>query len=139
MFPTLLKKEIQDYLISVRFVVLMALCILLIPLSLTDIADTGDSVKVRFFDAVRMYYATLERLVFSKMYTDLISDGDRGWGFNGSLPGQETPKNPPRFVFTFPRIAESLAQCVVDVGLLFGCGGMLFAAATITFVRYDVR
>lgn len=34
MFPTLLKKEIQDYLISIRFVILLALCILLIPLSL---------------------------------------------------------------------------------------------------------
>ncbi len=106
---------------------------------MTDIADTGDNVKVRFFDAVRMYYATLERLVFSKMYTDSISDGDRGWGFSGNLPGQETPKDPPRFAFTFPRISESLAQCVADVGLLFGCGVILFVAATVAFIKYDVR
>jgi ABC-type transport system involved in multi-copper enzyme maturation permease subunit len=34
MFLTLLKKEILNCLISIRFIVLMALCILLIPLSL---------------------------------------------------------------------------------------------------------
>jgi len=106
---------------------------------MTDIADTGDHVKVKFLDAVRVHYAALDRMVFSKMYADSISDGDRGWGFSGNLPGQETTKDPPRFAFTFPRTAESLAQGVVDIGLLLGCAAGLFAAASIAFVKYDVR
>jgi hypothetical protein len=106
---------------------------------MTDIADTGDHVKVRFLDAVRMYYATLDRLVFGRMYSDSISDGERSWGFSGNLPGEEIPKDPPRFAFTFPRTAESLAQGVVDIGLLLGCAAALFAAASVAFIRYDVR
>jgi hypothetical protein len=39
-FATLLKKEILDNLISIRFVVLLALCVLLIPLSLYVNRDT---------------------------------------------------------------------------------------------------
>ena len=182
MFPTLLKKEIQDYLISIRFVVLLALCVLLIPLSLyvnfetyrrwsadyneqvrtqTEkssrgspeysglrppsalsvfaIADTGEHVKVKFLDAVRVHYADLDRLIFSKSYSDLISDGDRGWGFGGNLPGQESPKDPPRFLFLFPKTAESLAQSVVDIGLLLGSTIALFSAASVAFIKYDVR
>ncbi len=72
MFPTLLKKEIQEYLISVRFVVLLALCVLLIPLSLH---------------------------------------------------------------VNFPRTMESLAQSVVDIGLLLGTAIALFAAASVAFIK----
>jgi hypothetical protein len=105
---------------------------------MTDIADTGEHVKVRFLDAVRLHYSALDRLIFSKSYQDTISDGDRGWGFGGNLPGQETP-DPPRFSFSFPRIAESLGQSVVDEGLLLACAVALFAAASVAFIRYDVR
>ena len=40
MFATLLKKEILDYLVSIRFLVMTALCVLLIPLSLYVNYDT---------------------------------------------------------------------------------------------------
>ena len=105
---------------------------------MTDIADTGEHTKVRFLDAVRLHYSTLDRLIFSKSYSDTISDGDRGWGFGGNLPGQETP-DPPRFSFSFPRTAESLAHSLVDIGLLLACAVALFAAASVAFIRYDVR
>jgi ABC-type transport system involved in multi-copper enzyme maturation permease subunit len=106
---------------------------------MTDMADTGEHVKVKFLDAVRLHYSTLDRLIFSKSYLDMISDGDHSWGFGGNLPGQETPKDPPRFSFSFPRTAQSLAQSVVDIGLLLACAIALFAAASVAFIKYDVR
>jgi ABC-type transport system involved in multi-copper enzyme maturation permease subunit len=106
---------------------------------MTDITDSGEHVKVKFLTAVRLYSADLDRVVFSKIYSDSISDGDRSWGFSGNFPGQETPKDPPRFSFSFPRTAESLAHSIVDIGLLLACAVALFAAASVAFIRYDVR
>jgi ABC-type transport system involved in multi-copper enzyme maturation permease subunit len=108
---------------------------------MTDLADTGEFVKVRFYDAVRMHYANMDRLVFSKSYRDLISDGNRSWGFGGSLPGSETPKSEdlPRFNLTFPRRTDTLANSLPDLGLLLAYAAMLFAGATVAFIKYDVR
>ena len=108
---------------------------------MTDLADTGELVKVRFLDAVRLHYADMDRLVFSRSYRDTISDGDSSWGFSGNLPGHDTPdsKDLPRFNVSFPRRTDTLANCLPDIGLLLGYAVLLFAAATVAFLRYDVR
>jgi ABC-type transport system involved in multi-copper enzyme maturation permease subunit len=108
---------------------------------MTDLADTGEFVKVRFYDAVRMHYANMDRLVFSKSYRDLISDGDSSWGFGGNLPGSETPKSKdlPRFNLTCPRRTDTLANGLPDLGLLLAYATLLFAGATVAFLKYDVR
>ena len=107
---------------------------------MTDMADTGELVKVRFLDAVRMHSADMDRLVFSKSYRDTISDGDNSWGFGGNLPGRDTPKSDlPRFNVSFPRRADTLGRSLPDIGLLLGYAVLLFAGATVAFLRYDVR
>jgi ABC-type transport system involved in multi-copper enzyme maturation permease subunit len=108
---------------------------------MTDLADTGEFVKVRFYDAVRMHYEDMDRLVFSKSYHDSIRDGDNGWGFGGNLPGSDTPKSEdlPRFNLTFPRRAATLADSLPDLGLLLAYAAVLFAGATVAFLKYDVR
>jgi ABC-type transport system involved in multi-copper enzyme maturation permease subunit len=108
---------------------------------MTDMANTGELVKVRFLDAVRLHYANMDRLVFSKSYSDLISDGDNNWGFGGDLPGGETPKSKdlPRFSLTFPRRADTIANSLPDIGLLLAYAVFLFAGATVAFLKYDVR
>ncbi len=108
---------------------------------MTDMADTGEFVKVRFLDAVRLHYADMDRLVFSKSYRDTISDGDNGWSFGGNLPVTNTPnsKDPPRFNVSFPRRAETLAKSLPDIGLLLAYAVLLFAGATVAFLKYDVR
>ena len=108
---------------------------------MTDVADTGESVKVRFYDAVRLHYAEMDRLVFSKYYSDRITEGGNSWGFNGNLPGTETPdpQDYPRFTLTFPRMSETLAAGLPDFGLLLVYLSVLFTAAAAAFLRYDVR
>jgi len=106
---------------------------------MTDIADTGEEVKVKFLDSVRLHYANIDRQIFSKSYQDFISEDGRNWGFAGNLPGEELPQEPPRFEFTFPKTTESLAHSLPDVTLLLVYAILFFAAATVAFVRYDVR
>ncbi len=108
---------------------------------MTDLADTGDYIKVKFLDTVRMHYAEMERLVFSRYYSDRITEGGNSWGFNGNLPGSETPEpqDLPRFALTFPRAGDTLARSLPDFGLLLAYLSALFAAATVAFLRYDVR
>ena len=71
---------------------------------MTDLADTGEFVKVRFLDAMRMHFAEAHRPVFSKRYRNVISDGDSSWGCSGNPPDADRPKSddPPRFSVTFP-------------------------------------
>ncbi|MGA2261740.1 MAG: ABC transporter permease subunit [Acidobacteriota bacterium] len=108
---------------------------------MTDLADTGDYMKVKFLDAVRSHYASMDRLVFSKSYSDSISDGNSGWGFNGDLPGSGVPKSKdlPVFSLSFPRRADTIAASIPDLGLLIGYAALLFAGATVAFLKYDVR
>ena len=106
---------------------------------LTDIADTGEGVKMKFLDSVRLHYANLDRQIFSKSFQDFISEDGRNWGFAGNLPGEELPKEPPRFEFAFPKTTESLAHSLPDVTLLLIYAILFFAVATVAFVRYDVR
>lgn len=106
---------------------------------MTDMADTGETVKVRFFDAVRRHYARMDRLVFSRMYQDLITDEGHSWGFGGTLPGEELPEKPPRFAFRFPEISESLAHSLPDVALLVIYALLFFIVAHVAFIGYDVR
>lgn len=108
---------------------------------MTDLADTGEYMKVKFRDAVRAHYANMDRLVFSKSYSDTISDGNSGWGFNGNMPGSDVPKSKdlPLFSLSFPRRADTIAASIPDLGLLIGYAALLFAAATLAFLKYDVR
>jgi hypothetical protein len=98
-------------------------------------------MKVKFLDAVRSHYASMDRLVFSKSYSDSISDGNSGWGFNGDLPGSGVPKSKdlPVFSLSFPRRADTIAASIPDLGLLIGYAALLFAGATVAFLKYDVR
>ncbi len=106
---------------------------------MTDMADTGETVKMRFFDAVRRHYDRVDRLVFSRMYQDLIMDEGHYWRFGGTLPGEERPEEPPRFEFRFPEISESLAHSLPDVALLVIYALFFFIATHMAFIRYDVR
>lgn len=74
---------------------------------------------MKFIEAIRSHYAAMDRLVFSKSFTDFISEGGSNWGFSGNLPGQEIAREPPRFEFVFPRTGEILARNVTDIISLF--------------------
>jgi hypothetical protein len=108
---------------------------------MTDLADTGECMKIKFLDAVRAHYANMDRLVFSKSYNDTISEGNNGWGFGGDLPGSGVPKakDLPLFSPSFPRRADTLARSLPDIGLLLAYAVLLFAGATVAFLKYDVR
>ncbi len=108
---------------------------------MTDLSDTGEFVKVRFLDAVRSHYSTMDRLVFSRSYHDSINDGNHGWGFGGDLPGSGVPKSKdlPLFSLSFPRKAETIAASVPDIGLTLAYAVLLFAGATVAFLKYDLR
>jgi ABC-type transport system involved in multi-copper enzyme maturation permease subunit len=106
---------------------------------MTDVADTGEDVKIRFLDLARMQYATIDRLIFSKMYVDRITEEHGSWGFSGNIRGNDRPKELPRFSMTFPRTAVTLAGRLPDMGLMFGYAVLIFAATTVAFLKYDVR
>jgi ABC-type transport system involved in multi-copper enzyme maturation permease subunit len=106
---------------------------------MTDLADTGENLKVRFLDAARMHYTNIDRLLFSKMYVDRITEDNGSYGWSGNLPGSDQPKDLPRFSMTFPRTADTLAHNLPDIGLLLTYGVLLFAGATAAFIKYDVR
>ncbi len=102
-------------------------------------ASRASEVKLKFIEAVRSHYATMDRLLFSKSYSDTISEGGSNWGFSGNLPGQEIPREPPRFEFVFPRTGGILAHNVTDISLFLAYPVLFFAAATVAFLRYGVR
>jgi hypothetical protein len=95
---------------------------------MTDLADTGEYVKIKFLDAVRAHYENMDRLVFSRSYHDSISNGSNGWGFGGNLPGSDVPKleDFPLFSLSFPRRAETVAASIPDLGLLLLYAALLF-------------
>ena len=159
MFGTLLRKEILEYLVSIRFVVLTALCVLLIPLSLYVnfetyrlwTADYNEQLKIESalgrgggrpgYEGVRP--PSLLSVFANGIETSLPKDFslDNNWGFAGNLPGIKTPKSTelPRFNVSFPRIVDTLVNSLPDIGLLLIYAVLLFAGATLAFLRYDVR
>jgi hypothetical protein len=103
------------------------------------VADTGEGVKVKFLDLARIQYATIDRLVFSKMYVDRITEEHSSWGFSGNIPGSDQPKDLPRFSMAFQKTADTLSTSLPDMGLMFGYAVLIFAATTVAFLKYDVR
>ena len=110
-------------------------------LGLADLANSGLDLKEEFQSSIQRYQRSYGEFMVKKtgmnpgggMIMRITDDSDR------EKPKPIDPSELPVFVFQPETLSASLASALPDLGLLAALATVLFLAATMAFLRYDVR
>ncbi len=105
-----------------------------------NLCDTGVADLDNFDGSLRAHRLQLFQAVFRFQFNDEYSseDGHTNMGYGGN--SREDDKIVyPQFRYAFPRIEETLRATAPDILLLVFFNLLFFAAAYVSFTRYDVR
>ena len=105
-----------------------------------NLCDTGVADLDNFDGSLRSHRLQLFQAVFWFQFNDEYSseDGHTNMGYSGN--SREDDKIVyPQFRYAFPRFEETLRATAPDILLLVFFNLLFFAAAYVSFTRYDVR
>jgi ABC-type transport system involved in multi-copper enzyme maturation permease subunit len=105
-----------------------------------DFCHTGIADLENFSRSLQTHYIQLFQVLFRYQFTDTFESEDgrsrRSMG-GSSLPDQKVDY--PKFRYRFPPFDETLRATAPDILLLVFYSLIFFAAAYVSFTRYDVR
>jgi hypothetical protein len=107
-----------------------------------NLCDTGVADLDNFDRSLRAHRLQLLQAVFRFQFSDEYSseDGRTSMGYSGSSrEGEDDKIDYPQFRYAFPRLEETLRATAPDILLLVFFNLLFFAAAYVSFTRYDVR
>lgn len=107
--------------------------------AVTDLCQTGESIRRKFLSLVKSYHRTLEGGLFSKVARDFITLPGGRTSSHWSMKEHVDLKSLTHFSFEQPTLADSLRSTWVDILLLVIFGVLFFISAYVSFLRYDVR
>ncbi len=105
-----------------------------------DICHTGVADLENFDRSLRAHSLQLYRAVFKYSFQDSFTSDDGKT--NRSMGGSSSPEGKidyPKFRYQFPAFEETLRATAPDILLLVFFNLLFFAAAYVSFTRYDVR
>jgi ABC-type transport system involved in multi-copper enzyme maturation permease subunit len=105
-----------------------------------NLCDTGVADLDNFDRSLRAHRLQLLQVVFRFQFSDEYSseDGRTNMGYSGSSRDDDKVDY-PQFRYAFPRLEETLRATAPDILLLVFFNLLFFAAAYVSFTRYDVR
>lgn len=105
-----------------------------------NLCDTGVADLDNFDGSLRAHRLQLFQAVFRFQFNDEYSseDGHTNMGYSGNSREDDKVVY-PQFRYAFPRFEETLRATAPDILLLVFFNLLFFAAAYVSFTRYDVR
>jgi ABC-type transport system involved in multi-copper enzyme maturation permease subunit len=105
-----------------------------------NLCDTGVADLDNLDKSLRAHRLQLFQVVFRFQFNDEYSseDGHTNMGYSGNSREDDKVVY-PQFRYSFPRLEETLQATAPDILLLVVFNLVFFAAAYVSFTRYDVR